>query len=174
MPLQIYKIGSTTVPANTGYSSITFSNIPQGYTDLKIVLSARSTDGTPADTLSTRLNGATTNYSYIQLYGGAGSGSIVTGSASNTTIIYSGVIPSTNGNVSTFSSQEIYIANYATSLTKAVSVDSASENNASTQWQLDLFSALWNQTAAVTSVTILTQSGQSFAQNTTATLYGVL
>jgi hypothetical protein len=166
------KIETVTVGSG-GAASIAFSNIPQTYTDLKIVVSARGTDATALDTLSVRFNGATTNYSYRQLYGGAGSGSIVVGSANGATLLYGGVIPSTNATASTFSSQEIYVPNYTSNLNKSVSIDSASENNASTNWQLDLFAALWSNTAAITSVSVLTQSGQNFAQHTTATLYGI-
>ena len=40
MALQLFKIATTSL--STAASSITFSNIPQGYTDLKVVLSVRA------------------------------------------------------------------------------------------------------------------------------------
>ena len=70
------KLATTTVGVG-GVASVTFSNIPQGYTDLKVVISARG-DGA-SGIFVCQFNGATTNLSSKVLYGingdTAGSGS---------------------------------------------------------------------------------------------------
>ena len=53
-------------------SSVTFDNIPQtGYTDLKIVISARTSrnDGTVYDPLYMQFNGSSSGYSTRMIYG---------------------------------------------------------------------------------------------------------
>ena len=52
-----YILLETITVGEAGASSVTFNNIPQsGYTDLKIVASARST-GSSADNFDIKLNG---------------------------------------------------------------------------------------------------------------------
>jgi len=65
----------------------------------------------------------------------------------------------------------IYIPNYTSSNAKSASIDGVSENNATASYQtIDAF--LWNDTSAITSIT-LTLSGGNFAQYSSASLYGV-
>lgn len=160
------------IELNASASSVTFSNIPQsGYTDLKIVMSARGTRAANQDDFVVAFNGSSSGFSYRQLYGGAGSGSIVTGSSSGSTG-FSGIVPAANNTASTFSSQEFYIPNYTSNTNKSFSIDSVSENNATTNWQLDLIAQLWSNTAAITSITFTPNNG-SWAANSTFSLYGL-
>lgn len=167
MTLQIYKIASTTLSAAA--SSIDFSNIPQGYTDLKVVLSVRNTTATTVGNIALQLkvNNGTTNYTGKQLYGTTSAGSL---SPNNTNI---GTIVSANDTTSTFSSVEVYIPNYAGSTAKSYSIDSVSENNSSTAYELDLLAKLQSATTAITSLNFVCSS-DNFAANSTATLYGIL
>ena len=66
-------IGKQTVGAD-GASSVTFSNIPQTYTDLVVKFSTRATAGNPE--LSIRFNGDTAaNYTFKVLYTSNGTSS---------------------------------------------------------------------------------------------------
>lgn len=166
------QIGSAVTVGAGGAASIDFSSIPSTYTDLVLSLSLRSTRAANQDSFLYQFNGSTTGYSYRQLYGGAGGGSIVTGSASGTSG-FGGLMPATNNTASTFSSQLIYIPNYAGSTNKSSSSDSVSENNAATQFQLDLIAQLWSNTSAITSIKLISENAANFAQHSTAYLYGV-
>lgn len=167
-------IGSPVTVGSGGASSIDFTSIPSTYTDLAVYISARSARSANQDSIAFKINSSTTGYSYRQLYGGAGSGSIVTGSASGSpTYLFGGVIPATNNTSSTFSSQWLYLPNYTASANKSVSIDSVSENNASTYFQLDLVAALWSNTNAITSLSFYSENAANLAQYSTAYLYGV-
>ena len=156
------------IELNATATSVSFDNIPQtGYTDLKIVASARTTRTTNAqDWIKISFNGVTTNLSMKALYGDGSS----TGSYSDTSI-YSGTT-SNAATASTFGNTEFYIPNYTSSNYKSVSADGVSENNATLVTDT-LNAGLWSSTAAITSVTLTPYTGPNFMQYSTFSLYGV-
>jgi hypothetical protein len=164
-------ISSATVGAG-GAANIEFTSIPATYTDLAIYLSIRSARAANQDPLRMQFNSTTTGYSYRQLYGGAAGGSIVTGSDLGS-VAFAGISPAANNTANTFSSQWIYIPNYTASSNKSYSIDSVSENNASTYFQLDLIAQLWSNSAAISSIKLLSENAANFVQYSTAYLYGI-
>lgn len=155
---------STVTVGNGGVSSISFTGIPQTYTDLAIKVSFRNT----ADNANWQLsfNGVTTNLS-DRAVGGNGAAA---NSYSDATLIYGLICRSTN-TANTFSNSDIYIPNYAGSAYKSISMDSVTENNATTAFAY-LTAGLWSNTSAITSV-VMTPTSGTFAQYSTATLYGI-
>jgi len=149
-------------------ASITFSSIPQTYTDLVLVTSLRSARSAGFEEYRIYFNGANSNLSSRYLEGDGGSG------ASGTTANgYIGIGNSNTSTSNTFSNQQIYIPNYTSSNAKSYSSDSVSETNGSTAYS-DLVAGLWNQTAAITSLTIINGTGNNWVQYSSATLYGIL
>lgn len=158
-----------TIELTQSVSSITFDNIPQtGYTDLKILVSAR-TNGTsfgssPWQNVSVALN-STSPTSTKQAYAtvaGVGTDSQASG------------LWATNSNATTdvFSNNEIYLLNYLESNGKVLTVDSSTENNG-TDGARVFWSAYYSTvTAAVTSITLTPVSG-SFLANSTFSFYAV-
>jgi len=153
---------------NASAASVTFANIPQsGYTDLKIVVSARGTTS-GAYYYYAYPNGATTNLTGKYLYNAdpnplSGSG------------VAFGYMPPSTYTANTFSNDEIYFPNYLSGNFKSYSHDSISENNTSSPapaWRNALAAGLWSQTTAISSVTI-TSAVDSFAANSTFSLYGI-
>lgn len=151
-----------------GTSSIDFSSIPQTYTDLLVLLSARTTQTAVGDDLYMYFNGVTTNRSDRFVYGNGSS------ALSTTVGPHVGTMTSNTATASVFGNAAIYICNYAsTTLTKSISGDSVSENNA-TQAFTDLTASLWNSTAAITSIQIPTAAGRGvWMQYSSASLYGI-
>ena len=151
-------------------SSITFDSIPQtGYTDLKVVASARGTNADTYTEAKLRFNGATadTNLSSRTLMG---SGSGTTGFSNS--YIYCGPWVGATATANTYGNVEFYIPNYSsTSVTKSVSIDAVGENNATGAYQT-LNAGLFNSTAAITSMEILPVSG-SWAAGSSFSLYGI-
>ena len=158
-----------------GASSVTFSGIPQtGYTDLVVKASARTAVG-GNDNLCVQFNGSTSGYTDKRLYG-TGS-SVASDSVSGTSggsgiAIITSALNTTASTASTFCNTELYVPNYTSSNYKSLSSDGVTENNGSTAYA-DLEAGLWSNTAAITSLTLLTYSGNLFAQFTTFYLYGV-
>ena len=149
-----------------GASSVTFSGIPQtGYTDLKLVLSGRSTNAAITDNIVINLNGSATGFTSRCIYGsGAGAASI-----SGTTS--SGDVVGATATASVFGNCELYLPNYLSANYKSFSVDSVTENNATSAYA-ELWAHLWSNTAAINSITVSLLSG-TFVQYSTFYLYGV-
>lgn len=164
-----YKLIETVTVGSGGAASIEFGSIPQTYTDLKVVISARSNQANIFGTAALELNGVTSAYSTRRLNGdGSGANS---GTHSVTTSITTWDMNGGSSTASLFSNVEIYIPNYAGSTNKSVSIDAVIENNATTAYAT-LLAGLWSNTAAITSVKI-TAIGNTIQQYSSASLYGI-
>ena len=155
---------------NASAASVTFSNIPQtGYTDLKIVMSARGTGSLVYDTTKVTFNGNAANYStrYIQ-----GSGSAASSGTSGASTYIELIDEGGNATASTFGNSEFYIPNYTGSAFKSVSSDVVTETNATTVY-MRLSAALWSNTAAITSITLTPDASAAYAAGSTFSLYGI-
>ena len=145
-------------------ASITFSSIPQTYTDLYLVLSGRVT--TTNGGLRIRVNGGTANLSTRLLYGNGSS------AASGTDTTYVGTVTNSNQTANTFGSAGLYFPNYAGSTTKSFSGELVDETNATTatQW---VTAGLFNSTSAITAIEFFGDGAGNFVQYSSATLYGI-
>jgi hypothetical protein len=149
---------------NSTVSSVTFTSIPQTYTDLCILMSARSTTGSPDSSIS-EINGSTANLSSRYMF--AVDSSITRGSSNEIVLVgmsQSGTTANTFGNV------QIYITNYTSSQYKSMSIDSVSENNASNEAFRTLASGLWSNTSAISSIKL---AASNFSSGSTLYLYGI-
>lgn len=155
-------------------ASITFSNIPQNYSDLVIRYSLRHTS-VAVDPGGFYFNTDTgTNYSMRLLLGdGSNSGSFLNANYiaeynnwSAILLVPSGATANTFGNI------EVHIPNYAsTTQHKSVSITGVNENNATGAFQF-LSAGIWRSNSAINAITISGSTGQ-LAQFSSATLYGV-
>jgi hypothetical protein len=171
MPITYKKIASVTVGSG-GAANIEFTSIPATYTDLVIKLSARDIEASVVNAGIIQFNGetATTNYSARWLYGTGSTAASLTRSGASGQFFYES--NSANATASTFANLEFYIPNYAGATVKSVSVDTATENNATTADTI-LTAGLWNNTAAITSILVKPNGGVNWSQHSTATLYGI-
>ena len=148
----------------TAQSSIEFTDIPQDFTDLYVLVSARSAGNGDAQ-MNIKPNGSTSSLTIRRLQGSGSSASSSSGAE-----LYARVNPN-DTTANTFANTSIYIPNYAGSTNKTFSIDSVYENNATLAVQA-IFAGLWSSTAAITSITIGPNSS-NFVTNTTASLYGI-
>ena len=163
-------ISSVTVGAG-GAATVTFSSIPQIYTDLVLLLSARNTSS-GAENAIAQLNATTTGYSnrFLQGNGSVTSSASTIGATNGLNI---GLVNGTSATANTFSNLLITIPNYAITVTKTCSSDAVTENNASSAFQV-VSSGSSSVTAAVTSLDVKLAFGSTYAENTIAYLYGIL
>ena len=157
------------IELNASAASITFSNIPQsGYTDLKVVISARTNTSGVIDSASIKFNGDTTlsNYTGKRLYGDGTS-------AYSDSANYAGPFVTGAGcTTNTFGNSDVYIPNYAGSNKKSASYDMTAETNATTAY-LGLNANLWSGTAAITTISLTPELGTAFVQYSTFSLYAL-
>jgi hypothetical protein len=167
MPTTMYLINTATVTAG-GTTSMTFSSIPQTYTDLKIIVSARNAQNNYGG-YQVRINGATSNNSLRTV---KASGTSVS-SSSRSDVIDVCSLPISGDDSNAFSCDEIYIPDYtSTARNKSFSADSTREFNDSTNNSLRMSAALQSNTAAVTSV-VITLDTDTFLTGSKAYLYGI-
>jgi hypothetical protein len=155
----------------TAQASIEFTSIPQTFTDLVVVVSARWNSGT--GTAGIRFNASDTGYSWRWLNGDGSTASSLSASSNTGNI---GDFPANTTTSNTFSSHSIYIPNYTASQNKSFSVDTVTENNATSNAFQQIVANLWSNTAAITSLSLLTYNngGLNLAVGSTASLYGIL
>lgn len=157
-------IQAVTVGAG-GAASISFTSIPATYTDFLVKGSVRTNRSDGSDWVSITLSSGGT-YTQKTIVGNGSS-------AVSDSSVPSGM--ATDGNTATsntFGSFELYLPNYAGSNAKSYSLDSVSENNATTAYA-QLFAGLGSGTSAVNSITFTPQYGTGFVQYSTAYLYGI-
>jgi hypothetical protein len=148
-----------------GAAAIEFNSIPTTFTDLLLVTSTRSTRSSGSyDLYKIQLNGSNDLTSGRTLEG-TGSG---TQSESRIEV---GVQPISLDTANTFGNGYHYIPNYRSSVAKSFSGDSVAENNGTEGGQL-ITAGLWNNTAAITSLKLVSGVG-NFVQYSSATLYGI-
>ena len=165
-----YKAIASTTVGSGGASNVQFTSIPQTYTDLVVLYSARTVRADTADDIGIEFNGSTGIYSNKRLFGysGSTSGAISDSSAGNE----GGVTSSANATANTFGSDSIYIPNYTSSNNKSISTDGVSETNTGNAVQA-LVAGLASTSSAITSIKILPRNSSGFVQYSSFTLYGV-
>jgi len=144
-------------------ASVTFSSIPQGYTDL-VLIANRSSSG--IDNLSMQFNGDTgSNYSFTVLYGTGSTAGSARGS--NTNNPYLDYYASSNSSLPT--PVIMNIQNYSNSTTYKTTL--ARGNAAATG--VDATVMLWRNTSAITSILLKCHDGSNFTTGSTFSIYGI-
>jgi len=164
-----YTLISSVTVGSGGAANIEFTSIPATYTDLCVLFSARSNRAADSDPVNLEFNGSTTNDTSRDLEGDGSSAYSGTAGGSQTEIAR---IPAANATASTFGNALIYVPNYAGSNNKSSSGDAVTENNGVTAFA-KLVAGLWSDSSAITSVKLISQTGNNFVQYSTAYLYGI-
>jgi hypothetical protein len=164
------SIQTVTVGAG-GSSSISFSSIPSTYTHLQIRGISRSTYAGSGDGNSIQLNGDSgNNYAYHLLIGNGSAAS-----AGANTSYSSMYIGDTTGSTSTagmFGTFIVDLLDY-TNTNKYKTIRTLNGNDQNGSGSVRFVSGLWQNTAAVSSLTINSFNSAGFAQYSQFALYGV-
>jgi hypothetical protein len=166
-----------TIALTQSAASVTFDNLPtSGYTDLKLVISARSSVTSGSNTwedIGISFNGGAVNNSVTSRVVFGYSSTV--GSATNASWA-AGFAAAPSATASTFSNTELYIPNYRSNVAKSYSGDTSSETNAASGIN-GMVAGLWNPVtqAAITSIGFSVTTGTSplFVAGSTFSLYGI-
>jgi hypothetical protein len=168
VPIQRYTVTSS------GLNTFTFSNIPQGFNDLKIYLSARHNVGGVTAVFLLRFNGDSGSSSYSQTWTrNIGSANTFRSATANALPgIYSA---GTSVTASNFAGSTVYIPNYSISgKNKQVLMESTIESNATTYDSTCYRNGgQWYKTEPITSISVILDSAGTLDVGSTITLYGV-
>jgi hypothetical protein len=164
--MSMFPIASVTVGAG-GTTTVTFSSIPQTFTHLQIrgiLFSA-----TAGANFAAQFNGDTgANYKGHYLYG---SGSAATsGVSSNTSGISVGYVSTANAS---YGDAFIFDILDYTNTNKYKTCRDLDGRDANGAGHIELFSGVWLNTAAITSITIASTGAPTAAQYSTFQLYGI-
>ena len=156
-------------------ATITFSSIPQTYTDLVFKGSIRSDSaGLLTNRPYIRWNGDTAaNYSGTEIYGtGTTSSSYRRTSAVQQSISELG-FDSAGNTSNTFTSFEMYIPNYTSTASKQMNTILVTEQNGTTSNGLELWANLYVGTSAISSFAIYQDAGTNYSIGSSFYLYGI-
>jgi hypothetical protein len=161
--------GSTYTPiatytAGSSFTTYSFTSIPSTYTDLVIIMNAKSASGTPS--IYMQYNGDTTssNYSYTGMYGRV-AGAVAGGSRATTINWVSAFMDGVSPN--NFNNGIIQINNYSNTTTYKTNLC----RWAGADYEVDAMVGMWKSTSAINQVTLTAQT--SLAAGCTFTLYGI-
>jgi hypothetical protein len=163
-------IGTATVGSG-GATEVIFSSIPQTYKHLQIRSISRDNRASTANSVLIRINGDTgSNYAYHRLIGDGSAASA--SSATSQTETYAYIEPCANSTASIFGTGIIDILDYANT-NKTTVVRTLGSNDQNGSGFASLYSGLWNNTNAVTTIRLYPDNSASFVQHTQFDLYGI-
>jgi hypothetical protein len=159
-------IATNTLGADT--ATVTFSSIPQTYTDLVIVQQGRCSHADTNINTYYQFNGDTgSNYSVTRLQGNGSTA--VSNRGSSQTVGYITYVPANNATAGEFSANIINIMNYSNATTYKTSISRSAVAGSI----VASFVGLWRNTAAITSIVLGCDAG-NWKSGSTFTLYGIL
>ena len=154
-----------TITCASAQASVDFTSIPATYTDLKLVISARSSKASGiGDELYISFNGSTSDFTGLYLQAVYG-----TTPTSGSLARYLGAFPCGSVTASVFGFGEVYIPNYTRAAYKSFSTEQADENVGDAY--TNITGGLWSSTAAINQITLAFVN--NFVQYSSATLYGI-
>jgi hypothetical protein len=165
-----YESIATVTVGSGGSSSIDFTSIVGTYKHLQIRGIARSTSAVTASNLRLRFNSDTGSNYAVHYLGGDGA-SAYAGASVSSTKGYAGLTSGASATSGIMGASVVDILDYSnTSKNKTIRALSGVDLNGSGYMELD--SSFWNNTGAVTSISLFFDSG-NLAQYSQFALYGI-
>ena len=166
MPSTYTPISTYTAPASTAHD-IVFSSIPQTYTDLRIVISARGIASASTEDIYFYVGTYATDESFTYLQGTGSSASSGRVTNANQTVV--GSCPSGTSTANIFSATTVDLFSYSNTTTYKTFISRCGDTNNVTYASV----GLKRNTSAVSSITIFPSASTYWAAGSTFTLYGI-
>lgn len=154
-------------------ASITFSSIPNTYTDLVIRASTRDTNTLAAfnGSFTIRINSdSATNYSVTDLYGDGGSAGSSRQSNQTQAAFFRADLNAANSTANTFSVVEVYIPNYTLTTARPLLGVAGAEGNVANAY-MNMTASLYRGTSSISSIVI--SPSTLFTAGSRFDLYGI-
>lgn len=167
------SLATVTVPSG-GVASITFASIPAGYKHLQLRTFIRTNRAAYGDYFNMNFNSDSgSNYAGHYLYG---NGTSALAGSNGTSITTAYLIGAAGGSTSanTFGPSIVDFLDYS-NVNKYKTMRSlfGVQNNGTGDESVNIYSALWMNTAAINSITIASGTGSTLQQYSSFALYGV-
>jgi len=166
-------IASAVITANT--ATVLFNSIPGTYSHLMLVGTVRASAASTAPFGTGKVNGASSGYHQQYLRASSGSNTISSESISTGTDLNRIIITSTtNAAANVFGFFEIFYPNYASGRNKQFSSKSFGQSGSVTEsWGTMIASGYYNNTDAITSISVSGDAYGGFVANSVITLYAM-
>jgi hypothetical protein len=174
MSVFMQPIYTQTVGAG-GASTIVFNNIPQNFTDLQIVGSARTNYAQTFDDGYIRFGtdgviDSQNAYSWNVLYGNGSA--VASNRVAGYTLLNQITVNGGNATANAFGNFEINVTNYVNGAFKQTTVNYANETAATTSYTGQV-AGIWRSSKPITKIEIGNTTSSTFQQYSTFTLYGI-
>lgn len=169
MPSSRFLIASNTLSSSA--ASVTFSSIPNTYTDLLVKISAKSDRANANDDIKMLINGSTSSvYGETNVNGNGATAA----SGNNTNQAYVALRSGSTGGLTAnvFSSTEVYVPNYNSVIVHPIGSIQVQEDNATTA-RIYATASTFNTSSAITSLTFNIWTGPNFVSGSSFFLYGL-
>lgn len=173
VPLGLSLISETVLTGNA--ASIVFASLPQGYRNLVLMCQVRTSVAAETDVILLRFNGDTGSNYDAQAFS-VNDGTLLGVAGRAATSIGLGRCEGANSRASNFSPTQAKIFGYSlTDREKWLQALSASFGDVSADADLreEYRTGRWRSTAAITSITLLPNTGPNFVSGSEFQLYGV-
>jgi hypothetical protein len=169
-----YESIATVTVGGGGAATVEFTSISGSYKHLQIRGIARnnSTSANDSEGLLVRYNGATSGYAWHALQGDGSSAFGISGTSQ--AFMYSGYTPTNGSTANAFGSFVIDILDYSdTNKYKTQRVLTGFDTNTAGNGRSMLWSGLYQNTSAVTSITLYSTASKNFTEYSSFALYGI-
>ena len=163
-------ISSNVLTSDT--ANVTFSSIPNTYTDLVINASVRTNETGINDYLAVRFNGLSGSVYNDTSIVANGNGSVSGNANQNVSMHYMGMINGGTSTANTFGPLTLYISSY-TSSTQKSNFSFGVIGNAAASGGLGMNALLINLTSAITSIDLFPFFGSNLLSGSSFYLYGI-
>lgn len=155
-------------------ATVTFSSIPNSYAHLELWASMRGNNASPFQDYYMQFNGDTSNTYRRGEYWIRGSQTAPSGYGVNSSLpsVYGGQGLGDQAGANYFAATLLQINDYASS-TKFKTVDSLTGNQNTSDGFAIWYDGVWENTAAINSISLINTGGSVFRANTYFTLFGV-
>jgi len=162
-----------TIDLSSAQAFVQFNAIPQDYSDLIVLMSARSSQSSRSTAITVAFNNDNSgSYSFVKLIG-YDSSQVYAGSGSGTPAQVPEIdVTGNSATANTFGNTSFYITNYTGAIEKSVVVEQSSENNSSSAYVLGINSYRYSSTNPITSIQFGLQ-GHNYMAGSSISLYGV-
>lgn len=169
MPITYGLIASSQPTSNV--SNVTFNDIPTSYTDLRLVISARTNRAADEDSVGIAFNDGQGATSWVLLWNQGGSLQAGTSTSLGYGAAFAGRVAAANSSASQFSNLELYIPNYGTSANKTFSTTGGVDPTTTPYSTLLL--SMRTLTSAIGTILIVPGNGTQFIAQSSFQLYGI-
>ena len=156
-----------TITLTSAQANIEFTSIPQTFTDLVVLASARTALSQVSGVFSVNINDGLATQTWRRLQGDGSAVASTNGSADSR----AGAINGSTSTANTFNNHSLYFPNYTGNSVKIYSADSVVENNATSSIQV-LYALSRDTTAPIT--TLAFSANDNLVAGSTISLYGIL